>query len=59
MSVEETEETLINPESRIIKQITVEDAAAAGKLFEDLMGNQIVARKNYIRLHSDEAQYNI
>ena len=59
MSVEETEETLINPDSRIIKQITVEDAAAAGKLFEDLMGNQIVARKNYIRLHSDEAQYNV
>jgi DNA gyrase subunit B len=58
MSVEETEETLINPDSRIIKQITVEDAAAAGKLFEDLMGNQVVARKNFIRLHSSEATYN-
>ena len=58
MSVEETEETLINPDSRIIKQITVEDAAAAGKLFEDLMGNAVVPRKNFIRLHSSEAKYN-
>ena len=58
MSVEETEETLINPESRIIKQITVEDAAAAGKLFEDLMGSAVVPRKNFIRLHSSEATYN-
>ena len=58
MSVEETEETLINPNSRIIKQITVEDAAAAGKLFEDLMGNAVVPRKNFIRLHSSEATYN-
>ena len=58
MSVEETEETLINPDSRIIKQITVEDAAAAGKLFEDLMGNAVVPRKNFIRLHSSEATYN-
>ena len=58
MSVEETEETLINPDSRIIKQITIEDAAAAGKLFEDLMGNAVVPRKNFIRLHSSEATYN-
>lgn len=58
MSVEETEETLINPDSRIIKQITVEDTAATGKLFEDLMGSAIVPRKNFIRLHSSEATYN-
>ena len=58
MSVEETEETLINPDSRIIKQITVEDVAATGKLFEDLMGSAIVPRKNFIRLHSSEATYN-
>lgn len=58
MSVEETEETLINPKSRIIKQITVEDAAAAGKLFEDLMGSAIIPRKNFIKSHSSEATYN-
>ena len=55
MSVEETEETLTDPDNRIIKQITVEDAAAAGKLFDDLMGTAIVPRKNYIKAHSKEA----
>lgn len=59
MSVEETEETLINPDNRIIKQITIEDSIAAGKLFDDLMGTAITPRKNYIKEHSAEANYNV
>lgn len=58
MSVEETEETLTDPEGRIIKQITVEDAKAADRLFEDLMGSGVNARKAYIKEHSKEATYN-
>ena len=58
MSVDETEETLTDPNNRIIKQITVEDAAAADKLFNDLMGTTIVARKDFIKEHSKEATYN-
>ena len=57
MNVDETEETLIDPEGRIIKQITVEDAKKADKLFEDLMGDGVTARKLYIKEHSKEAQY--
>ncbi len=57
MDVDETEETLIDPEGRIIKQITVEDAKKADKLFEDLMGDGVTARKLYIKEHSKEAQY--
>ena len=59
MSEEETEETLTDPENRIIKQITVEDVAAAGKLFDDLMGTAIIPRKNYIKAHSKEAIGNV
>lgn len=55
MDVDETEETLIDPEQRIIKQITIEDVAAANKLFDDLMGQAIVPRKLYIKEHSKEA----
>lgn len=51
----EVEETLINPDNRIIKQVTVEDAAAADKLFEDLMGTAVNPRKEYIKAHSEEA----
>ncbi len=59
MSVEETEETLIDPKGRIIRQITVEDVRAADKLFEDLMGTAIVPRKTYIKKHSKEASDNV
>ena len=55
MDVEETEETLTNPEQRIIKQITVEDSIAAAKLFDDLMGTQVASRKRFIQEHSHEA----
>ena len=55
MDVEETEETLTNPDQRIIKQITVEDSMAAAKLFDDLMGTQVVSRKRFIQEHSHEA----
>jgi DNA gyrase/topoisomerase IV subunit B len=55
MSVEETEETLTNPEKRIIKQITVDDTKATNMLFEQLMGTGVTARKTYIKEHSKEA----
>lgn len=58
MSVEETEQTLTDPNQRILKQITVEDVDAANVLFDQLMGTGIVARKEFIKLHSKEAMYN-
>ena len=54
MSVDETEETLTDPNNRIIKQITVEDVDAADELFDDLMGTKVVPRKEFIREHSAE-----
>ena len=58
MNVDETEETLTDPDGRIIKQITVEDVKAADKLFEDLMGTGVTARKSFIKEHSKEATFN-
>ena len=58
LSPEETEETLIEPENRIIKQITVDDIRATDRLFDDLMGTAVVPRKVYIKEHSCEANYN-
>lgn len=54
MSVDETEETLTDPNNRIIKQITVEDAAAADLLFDNLMGTKVTPRKDFIKEHSGE-----
>ena len=58
MDVEETEETLTDPEQRIIRQVTISDANAARKLFDDLMGTAVIPRKNYIKNHGEEAKYN-
>ena len=54
MSVEETEETLTDPDNRIIKQITVDDVKATDILFETLMGSSAGLRKDYIKNHSEE-----
>lgn len=56
MSPDETS-ILVDPDKRIIKQVTVEDIEAANKLFDDLMGTQIIPRKNFIQRHSAEATY--
>lgn len=58
MSPDETS-ILVDPDQRIIKQVTVEDIAAANKLFDDLMGTQIIPRKRFIQQHSAEATYGI
>ena len=59
MSVEEVDQTLMDPNNRIIKQITVEDAKKASALFEQLMGQSVVGRKVFIKEHAQEAgQYN-
>lgn len=55
MSPEETEEALVNPETRIIKQITIEDFGKADMLFEQLMGKDAEKRKVYIRDNSERA----
>lgn len=58
MDVEETEETLTDPNNRIIKQITLDDVETARKIFNDLMGDAVLPRKRYIKEHSKEATYN-
>ena len=58
MDVKETH-LLTDPEQRIINQVTVEDAKTADKLFDDLMGDAVVPRKEYIKKHSNEATYQI
>ena len=58
MSEEETQ-LLVDPNQRIIKQVTIEDAEAADKLFDDLMGTAIIPRKEFIKQYSKEATYGI
>ena len=57
MSVEETEETLTDPDNRILKKVTVNDIPAANQLFDNLMGTLVGPRKTFIKEHSQEATY--
>ena len=58
MSEDETE-VLVDPEQRTLCQVTVEDAAAANVLFDQLMGLGVAPRKKFIQDHSKEATYGI
>ena len=54
MNPEQLWQTTMKPESRILKQVTVEDAAAANEIFEMLMGNEVMPRKNFIQTHASK-----
>ena len=58
LSAEETE-ILTDPNQRIINQITVSDAKLADLLFDNLMGEAVTPRKNFIKSHSKEATYGV
>jgi len=45
-------ETTMNPETRIIKKVTLEDAAGADKVFDMLMGDDVTKRKYFIQTHA-------
>ncbi|HOJ11837.1 MAG TPA: DNA topoisomerase (ATP-hydrolyzing) subunit B [Clostridiales bacterium] len=54
MSAEQLWDTTMNPETRSIIKVEVEDAVAADEIFSDLMGEKVEPRKQYIHQHAKE-----
>jgi DNA gyrase subunit B len=49
-------ETTMDPSNRILLQVTIEDAAAADRTFDMLMGAAVPPRKRFIQTHAKEVR---
>ena len=52
MNAEQLWDTTMNPETRTMKQVTINDAEKADRLFNILMGDQVEPRKQFIQAHA-------
>ncbi len=59
MNPEELWETTMNPEFRILKQVTIDDAQMADKVFDVLMGTDVSSRKSFIQSNATTANLDI
>ncbi len=59
MNASELWETTLNPDNRILKQITIDDAAHADEVFTMLMGEEVPPRKRFIQTHAKTATLDI
>jgi DNA gyrase subunit B len=59
MNAEQLWQTTMNPETRTLKQITIESAAEADRIFSMLMGDEVPPRREFIEAHAKYARIDI
>ncbi len=55
MNPEQLWETTMNPENRVLKQVTIEDVEKVDEVFTMLMGDEVPPRKRFIQTHAKQA----
>jgi DNA gyrase subunit B len=59
MNPEELWETTMDPENRVLKQVTIEDGIEADKVFDTLMGTDVTLRKSFIQSNAKMANLDV
>ena len=59
MNSEQLWETTMNPDTRTLKQVTIESAAEADRVFAMLMGDEVAPRREFIETHARYAKLDV
>ena len=59
MNAEQLWETTMNPATRTLKQVTIESAAEADRVFSMLMGDEVPPRREFIETHAKYAKIDV
>ena len=57
MNADQLRQTTMDPESRTLQRVTIEDGALAERIFADLMGDKVEPRKIFIERHAKEVRF--
>jgi DNA gyrase subunit B len=59
MNSEQLWATTMNPQTRTLKQVTIESAAEADRIFSMLMGDEVAPRREFIESHAKYARIDV